>query len=174
MVELFRFNISILMSGISQKSQRLLNIMLHHQALTAWPLFEITRGMAAEIVLDDSNSIEAIDKTAAQAIFTQMASDVQVLVQKRNHFLHGTWFIGWASPEDQDFSKIQLVKYKTTKDGFASETPPADVSEIQRYTDMCKGVGQLSFAVVVAITLAGGKVAKNFEKDSSGKWRKSN
>ena len=76
--------------------------------LTADPLRKIFLSAFAEIYEADPQSLN---------IVRDLSSRVQNLIQVRNANLHSTWFVGWASEQDEDFSRTHGVRIRNTKMG---------------------------------------------------------
>ena len=102
------------------KHRRQIEIVLHHQVLTAKPLYEIFRAVVVEVV-DDAISLKkakagrvfdrdpplvvdlmekalqfaSADRDVFLGVMSTIADEYNTLVNKRNNLLHATWFIGF-------------------------------------------------------------------------------
>ena len=134
---------NIELAGRDGRNRRLLEVVFHHQALSAKPLFDIFRGIVAEILEDSiqeqkdkENGISDPDPplmvngkgnvipftTKDQDTFFGVLKHLQKtydeLSNQRNHLLHGTWFIGYPSNEDPFSEEFFVRRFKTTKQGL--------------------------------------------------------
>ncbi|ANI31693.1 hypothetical protein PL78_17965 [Yersinia entomophaga] len=76
--------------------------------LTAYPLskaFHSVLMVSAELNEEQKN------------ILAKINNRVTNLIERRNEIIHGTWFIGWSSPEDNDFSTGTGFKPTNSKKG---------------------------------------------------------
>src|SRR5713226_4932168 len=69
--------------------------------LTAGPLREMALSVFAYFYRDDESSV---------AIVRQLAARTQDVITTRNDIVHRTWFVGWASETDTDFSRADSMK----------------------------------------------------------------
>lgn len=148
--------------------QRLMNIIFHHRSLTAGPLFEIMRSLFGEIVNDEKNSIEKNEVTAINGVLQQIHTEYQSLLERRNTLLHGTWYIGWVSENQKDFSEFLVSKFKATSKGVESAETPKNVAELRSLTTRCATCQHLIYAFIGSFFTEGGpKITANFKKVSS-------
>jgi hypothetical protein len=89
------------------QTQRLANAVLSD--LTAEPLRKIF-GAVLAVVGDNEVQDE-------KRIVVKVLKQVQDLTQIRNDVIHRTWFVGWASAEQEDFSSVTGIKFKNTNKG---------------------------------------------------------
>lgn len=85
--------------------------------LTADPLRRVF-GATMAIAIDQSQ-LPPEEKAVGYKVLKGIVKRVQTLTEKRNEIVHGTWFIGWASSDQTDFSKASGFKPKNTKDGVS-------------------------------------------------------
>jgi hypothetical protein len=85
--------------------------------LTADPLRRVF-GSTMAIAIDQS-ALSAEEKAVGHTVLRSITKRIQTLTEKRNEIVHGTWFIGWASAEQSDFSTASGFKPKNTKEGVA-------------------------------------------------------
>lgn len=137
MIDAIRTNCVLLASG-TPKQQRLINIAFHHTSMGADALFAIMRAMFAEIVIDLDYGVPAKERDVVLSILQQMAKQFISIRDIRNELLHGTWQIGWSNPSDDDFSDMNVFKYKATSKGFqASDKPPRNAEALDAETLKC-------------------------------------
>ena len=158
------------------KHQGLLNIVFHHQAMTAQPLFDILRAIIGEIINDKDYRVSASERGTIILILTQVAGDYSDVVRQRNDLIHGTWYIGWASSSQTDFSDMAVAKFKATKTGLGSASTPKNASELRSIIAECDRLGHLirslesAMATPTTGTLFGSDgVQRNFREDGD-KW----
>jgi hypothetical protein len=111
-------------------------IVFHHQAMTAKPLFEILRAMIAEII-KDPNAPEYAEREAFGQVLKQINKEYMNLANKRNNLLHGTWFIGYSSPDDPDSKTFQIRKFRSGHYGLKQLELPAEAAELDALTIRC-------------------------------------
>lgn len=149
-VEAFELLVTHLRSGCGEfipVRQELLDIILHHDAMTAKPLFDIWRALASvtrslwsagtPTKEDDS------DKQMMNAVMKYIAKEFDTAMSNRNMLLHGTWFIGWASATDEDFSHIDLLKAKVKATGLHHLETPKTKEEITTMTQQIRALRPL-------------------------------
>ena len=147
-VQAFDFMVSAVRFGLIQlytrgsgrdsaKRQRIINIMLHHDVMTAKPLFDIFRAGIATVLFDDEYPIIPAEREATLSILKQVNTAYVALANRRNEFVHGSWHIGWTSTNQEDFSKINFHKFKTTKTGLAAADPLVDIADLGNLISEC-------------------------------------
>ena len=112
----------------SKRIKRMDEIAFYHQSLTAKPLFEMFRATMMETVTDPDfrkkHEISDIDCEYFAGVFTAASAEYNDLVNKRNNLLHGTWFIGYPSEEDEHSSTFHVHKGVVTKTRLSSVELP--------------------------------------------------
>jgi hypothetical protein len=88
------------------KDQELIRILLVDH--TASPLISKLRSIIAILYKDEPDSIKHIDPLFKFCININ---------ERRNEIIHGSWFIGWGSTEQEDFHVATGLKDKITKKG---------------------------------------------------------
>ena len=91
--------------------RKLVNVSLHHSALSAKPLFEIMRALFAELLKRPDLNLETKDRETFSGVLSDIAGEYSVLTNVRNNLLHGTWYIGYSSSDDRklwDFHRQQI------------------------------------------------------------------
>jgi hypothetical protein len=165
---------------ISQKpqQQRLMNVVFNHRSMTAEPLFQIYRALVGEIVNDQDTKFGNEERKAILGVLQQIGREFQSAVQKRNDFLHGTWFIGWGNEKSEDWSSIGFMRLKSTNDGLASIQGPKSAKDIDILTKDCKQLADFFSRLhsCILLDLMKGeektRVTRNFRLSGAGKSKK--
>lgn len=163
----------IAFTSAGSEHTRLLNVAFHHHSLTAQPLFHMWRGMIGEITRpkeSEKPSKEAEEERGIMnTILAQMADEYGALVRRRNDFLHGTWRIGWAGSEQEDFSRVSVFRGKITKSGFAIADMPKDIQAMSEYVAKFESMMQMLHRATIVVQF-GYSSKNNFVHDGK-KWR---
>lgn len=138
------------------RDQQLGNAML--AGLTASPLREMALSVFAHVYRDDD---------ASAKIVRELAARTQMLTNTRNEIIHSTWFIGWASSEDTDFSRASGMKRKNTKAGPVASSLSHSVTEFDRETENAKELAVL-YNQLLGCLLSGTPPTKYFNRDGQG------
>jgi hypothetical protein len=138
------------------QDQQLGNAML--AGLTASPLREMVLSVFAHVYRNDAASV---------ALVRELAARTQTLTTTRNEIIHSTWFIGWASPEDTDFSRAAGMKRKNTKAGPVASSLSHSVKEFDRETANAKQLAVL-YNQLLGCLLSGTPPTKYFNRDAHG------
>jgi hypothetical protein len=140
----------------------IVEIVLHHQALTAKPIFEIFRAIVMEIVdetiaaekrkekgiieleppivvdiADNPLHFTSSDREIFLAVMNTIAQEYNDLVNTRNNLLHATWFIGFSAQDDPTSSEFYARKYSTTKEGLRQIELPKNAAQLQKLSQRC-------------------------------------
>jgi hypothetical protein len=83
------------------KDESLPFTFLFHQSVTARVLLDSGCAMLFHLHSHDDDLVE---------VTTDLRKRFKKEIEIRNNCLHGTWFIGWASVDQQDFSEITGFK----------------------------------------------------------------
>jgi hypothetical protein len=161
MVDAARFS-CVQLTSSSAQHQSLMNVTFHHRSMTAEPLIQIMRALYGEKIKTIKPETEEVDTISS--ILSQIGRDYSKLAGKRNELLHGTWYIGWANPADDDFSDLKVAKFKTPATGLALAETPKKVEDLREITAECKRVGDLIRALILTL-IAGSKAKDLFIKD---------
>jgi hypothetical protein len=135
--------------------------------LTADPLRTIFSAVLAETCKDRVDDAE-------QKIITSVLHRVTKLIESRNDVIHRTWFVGWASESQEDFSEVSGVKHKNTSKG--AEFRPrsytkADFDQLSEKADeLSKLVNRLWVTATMKIT-KNSTFTSNFVRDADGTVR---
>jgi len=144
---------------------RLVEVALHHQVLTAKPLFEIFRAITIEIIDDAIKTDEAKSKgihdvdpplvtdeggdplhftteerNAFLGVMTALAAEFEFLLRRRNELLHATWFVGYVDNTDPNAAEFYAQKFRTTKTGLSAADMPKNAGQIKELTERCAEV----------------------------------
>lgn len=96
------------------------SLAFHHDAMTAKPITDIWQALTSEqcraMVL--LNRLSGVGSKIANEIVSEIANEFRDIIPIRNHLVHGSWQIGRWFPDEDDFSKMRVEKYKVTKSGL--------------------------------------------------------
>ena len=145
-VQAFEQMVNALRQGLSMRLQHessnmtyFTNMIFHHRALTAQPLWEIYRGVIytdiKEIRPTDDHIVKKFDSTLAT-----IGKEVGSLVEKRNNIIHGTPYIGWASERQVDFSELTIHKMGVSAKGQKILETPKSAEDIFQLIARCESV----------------------------------
>ncbi len=126
--------------------------------LTAWPLSKSFNSYA--LSRTKGNPI-------AQKAIPMFKDHFQKLIETRNDLLHGTHFIGWASQEQVDFSKPEMLRLKNNKGGVTNANVSISHDSMAAYIVRAKQLNKVAMAIGVHLIL--NKWEAQFE--SSGAFR---
>ncbi|MGA2055464.1 MAG: hypothetical protein ABSG88_09155 [Bradyrhizobium sp.] len=116
----------------------LVQIALHHSALTAKPLFEIFRTLMVEYLRLPGVTDSELERNSFNGVLAVIAGEYMKLANIRNTLLHGTWFIGYPDSEDPNSENFLLHKLKPTKSGLEKEDVPKQAAEILELQERCE------------------------------------
>jgi hypothetical protein len=148
------------------RNAALVETILHHQALSAKPLFEILRALVAEALKDTLKALEDLtiplhdvdpplladadgnplpltikDRDTFFGILAFINGKYETLANQRNDLLHGTWFVGYVSNDNPDSSEFLIRRLRTSKRGLSPVTGlPKTAAELKTLADQCKDV----------------------------------
>jgi len=163
----------LLLTSPTPHYQRLVGMAFYHPAMTAQPLFEVWRGVIAEIrppaPLSDETPEAKEEKVAANAILKYMAGEYSDLVRERNAIVHGTWHIGWNGSAEADSSALNLFKMNITKSGLVQADTPKDTEAMFRLISRLDALTLMIHRVTAAIII-NRRLGPNFVREGNG-WR---
>ena len=118
------------------RTQRLAQILIDNRFMTAAPLIRAHEAiMTVSGVRQDPIQMEVLD---------QVSKQFDELMCERNKIVHGHWFIGDASADDRDFSKIAGLKGNPSKKaGMSFQHLPTSVEEIADLVERASNLSQL-------------------------------
>jgi hypothetical protein len=121
-------------SSLHAPFETLLDVIFHHQALTAKPLFEIMRAIIASIVLPHYVNPHSEDKDVFKGILANISKEYNGISEMRNNLLHGTWFI----EDEPNTDEFYLRKFAASKYGLAEiQGLPKNIGELTNWTHRC-------------------------------------
>src|SRR5580658_3807224 len=128
-------NVSILiLAGLDSSQQTFVSVALHHQALTAKPLFDIMRTLIAEISRDktarEKHKIDDVSQAILSGVIATISKEYMDLVRLRNDLLHGTWYIGFTGPDDLEAKEFHVSKFSMSKTGMEALELPKTATEL--------------------------------------------
>jgi hypothetical protein len=118
----------------------LVDIAFHHPVLTAKPLFEIFRALIVEFLNLPDITITTKDRDTFQGVLKTIATEYFELTNIRNTLLHGTWYIGYSTPDDPNAETFSLRKFKPTSSGLEKEDAPTRAFNLLALKDRCEDV----------------------------------
>jgi hypothetical protein len=95
----------------------------------------------------------------------------RALIETRNRVVHGTWLIGWASSEQEDFSEISGVYRKLTKRGLEQRDMPRSVAELRTLSAEAKDLADLTRRLVMPLAAEERTRGINQFVRDGAKWR---
>jgi hypothetical protein len=151
----------LLVGDRHKKVGRLVDVILHHQNLTAKPLLDIYRGLIAEIIADALErkkqtgeatpkpiwlnpsgaplDITPTDRDTYFAILATIATEYEALYNLRNSLLHATWWIGWSA--DLSATTFDVQKFAHRKSGMVQVSGlPKSAAELLALEVRCDDV----------------------------------
>ena len=122
------------------RTQSLARILTDNRSMTAAPLIQAYDAIMTETgIREDPIQKEVLD---------QASKEFRELMSERNKIVHGLWFIGYASADDQDFSRIGGHKGNPSKQqGMSYQALPANVDDIKCLVERTKKLGALFMAI---------------------------
>lgn len=97
---------------------------VHHQVIIQTALADKTAEsmrstfVSAFATFINQSEYEQEEKETSLRILNNLSDQIQNLSKTRNEIVHGTWFIGWASQDDTDFSVASGYKPINKKSGI--------------------------------------------------------
>jgi hypothetical protein len=173
---------------------RLVSIALHHQNLTAKPIIDIFRAVAAEIIIDavkrkaaasEGKSYDLLplrfdlsenpldltiqDREALFGALKAIHSEYDDIQSARNGLLHATWLIGYPSKSDPKGEGFEIYKYAASANGLSRiMTLPKTREELEHLANRCDRVR--SWIGAVYSCLGGPLVVKETFRRDGGNW----
>ena len=128
-------------------------LVLLHQSMTAKSLFEIMRGLYGTLVIEYPFLFQD-DKDTINSVLKLCATEYDKLVNLRNDLLHGTWRIGWARPDQEDFSELFVDKARVWAGGYKLADLPKTAAELSERTKRCEYLTTLLSRLYGAVLMA--------------------
>jgi hypothetical protein len=169
-VQAFEHMVFALRNGLEARLQQesrnmvyFTRMLLHHSSLTAGPLWEMFRA----VVYTDVSELRPTTPPDAELFhraLTRIGDEVGQLVKARNNILHGTPFIGWANPEQDDFSSIDILKWGVSAKGWKVANTPKSAEDILRLVERCQAAETAIRDIRLASGMAGDARARLLER----------
>lgn len=141
------------------------------QALINPAYAELTAGPLRSVMLSTcSKAIELradydeTERGIAHGILRSICARFATLTEQRNEIVHGTWFIGWASPDQTDFGMASGYKPKNTKEGVLHTDISREVADFDVLIDECNYLSEMISRMSHTLTF-GMYFSKNFQWD---------
>ena len=151
MIRAIRIANTFLLGGNLLMQQRH-NVLLHHQAMTAWPLFQVMRSLYGVRVQQMGSELDPEELRVLNEALRYLSTEIQSLINMRNTLLHGTWAIGWVSQDQEDFSQLDVFNFQVRSSGIELAETPKSVTELDAITQRCAEAGALVQKINVAFT----------------------
>jgi len=116
--------------------------------LTADPLAKTFRSILL-LTLEDSNNQE--QRPEIEKLLSNLCSRIDNVNKTRNVFLHGTWFINYASEDQQDFSLAKGMKATNTAKGLRLDQLEHTVESFSEAAEECRTLRDLVLAFGVCM-----------------------
>jgi hypothetical protein len=126
---------------LGSQQASLVGISLFHQSLTAKPIFEIFRAMLMEKISEkpykDVYHIRDEEITIYSGVLGAISGEYELLANKRNDLLHGTWFVGFTDSDNPHAAKFQVIRHRTTAEGLKKLKMPETAPELDALSKRC-------------------------------------
>jgi len=132
--------ISIKLLRRDDEHQKLVEIPFHHGAMTAQPLFHIMRALIADHLKQPYLRVKEAERNKYFGVLNEIGSSYATLIKARNRLLHGTWYVGSITLEDNSSKTFRLEKYSPNKTGMSKDELPKDATELLALRDHCQKV----------------------------------
>ena len=100
-------------------------------------------------------------------VIDNLLKRIDKLAEQRNDVIHRTWYIGWASEDQEDFSTASGVKSHNLKIGNRSSSVEFSRSEFDKLSREADALTSLLSRLSACLTF-GDSIDKNFIIDSDG------
>ncbi|MDH1107356.1 hypothetical protein N5C55_06575 [Pseudomonas otitidis] len=108
--------------------------------LTAEPLTRVFRSILLLTLEKFENQEQRKD---IEKLLSNLCSRIEKINKTRNTFLHGTWFINYASEEQQDFSLAKGMKSTNTAKGLRLDHLEHTVESFSESSEECRTLQDL-------------------------------
>lgn len=169
-VQALRFLPAIFLPRGNGNMQDLVNIILHHSAMTAKPLLDIYRAMATVIKKKqfEQGPPDKKEEEMTEDLLKHVGKTFTEMIEKRNSIVHGTWFIGWGNEHTEDFSESPSMKGFVKKDGVEYRSIVSSMSELTNLVQELQDLRVIISRLSVCLS-DDRKISRNFHK-RDGKW----
>jgi DNA-binding ferritin-like protein len=130
-----------LVMALSHDGQSQQLIRPAYAELTASPLTSTFQATVARMI--EFSELTDSEKEAGRKILTNVCNQIRTMTEARNEIVHGTWFIGWASESQEDFSLATGFKEKITKQGAAQTDIGRTRADFDHLVDRCQELRDL-------------------------------
>ena len=141
--ELMRYNLELgilfLLDQAGLRNQRAAHILLSGQ--TAEPLKTWLFSLIGELKKPDEKEANLLKKVGER---------IQKLTEIRNDVVHSTWFIGWASTEQTDFSEAPGFKLHKSKKGAEYKQFRYKAADFEKFATEAIALADLVFTINAA------------------------
>lgn len=139
------------------RNRQVSNVLL--AGMTAEPLRALLIALVREVKRDLS--------VEDWKIFDKLMHQFQQMIGQRNDVIHSTWFIGYASVQDTDFSNASGYKHHRNKKGASVKTFDVSVSHFDSLADQAGELASL-FMQLDACFAYGDSIRNSFMVDING------
>lgn len=165
MVDAYRSAIMFMMNG-PHPGQQLTRALIYHPVMTAKPLFEVMRAQFGVHLDHMGSQLDGEERRVVEGALGYLAAECSDLFSLRNILVHGTWFIGWASADQQDFSEMEVVKFNIKPSGARLAKTPKSAKELDALTARCVAAQQLVQRMWTCFISPGGpRVRRNIRQE---------
>jgi hypothetical protein len=115
--------------------------MVNHQVMTAKPLMDLFRAMFGAMLADTDTrkSFSDVQLRAFEGVLSQINSRYNVLANRRNDLLHGTWIIPDVQDPNSDVIEFIVSKLKTHAGGLKqADDLPKNAKELCDLSARCR------------------------------------
>jgi len=143
----------LLQNGL--RDQFLPATFLNHQSITARVLLDTACSMILHLHKCDSGVTEIVN---------DLRRRFEKEIETRNDYLHGTWFIGWASDDQQDFAEMTGFKGTTSPaKGIGLKQLATSAAEMKARVEVLEEIND-AFRRLLGCLIGKFSVKKNFVK----------
>jgi hypothetical protein len=136
--------LDLLQFGLSPQQKKLVEIPLYYHALGAKAVFDIFRAVFIETIRDEDyrtkHAIAHAEIDKFSSVLSKINGHYEDLCSRRNDLLHGTWFVGYTSAEDDDSSKFHVHRLRVSGKGLSAVSLPSTAPELLALRDQCQEV----------------------------------
>lgn len=124
-----------------------------------------TIDLIGSLIQQRSTEITSEDKD----LLKNLVSDLRAVNTERNKAVHSTWFIGWCSDEDTDFSQANGIKYASS---LNNKTYKINAELFDNLTRRCKQLYKVMFTVwpIDKIPVKAPPLHTQFSRSKDGEW----
>lgn len=75
-------------------------------------------------------------------LFSTLCNQIKILIEQRNEIVHGTHYIGWGNQDTEDWSSVDRVRMKITKDGLDFRSQVINEESMRPLIEDCDSFAQ--------------------------------